>query len=255
MDLVCVVIPVYKESPTDVELESFLQVLNVLNEHPICLVAPTGLNLSKYLNTSSNDQRVKVARFPHDYFEDINGYNQLMLSGKFYYRFLKFKYILIYQLDCWVFKDELADWCKKQYSYIGAPWNAENILIQKQLALTFRPKNNYKQRIFKLFQRHPLNQTVGNGGFSLRRTSHFLLATWLLKIVIRRWGINEDFFWGLYAGNLLPFFRVPSTTEARFFSIEENPDQFIQSKEDLPFGCHAWEKYNKAFWSQFISIE
>ena len=70
-----------------------------------------------------------------------------MLSSEFYRRFSKFEYILIYQLDAFVFKDQLNYWCKKGYDYIGAPW----------------------------FEGFHLTKTgvniigVGNGGFSLRR--------------------------------------------------------------------------------------
>jgi hypothetical protein len=35
------------------------------------------------------------------------------LSASFYERFLDTKYILIYQLDAFVFKDELQEWCDK----------------------------------------------------------------------------------------------------------------------------------------------
>ena len=30
--------------------------------------------------------------------------------------------MLIYQLDAYVFKDELLNWANKGYDYIGAPW-------------------------------------------------------------------------------------------------------------------------------------
>ena len=30
--------------------------------------------------------------------------------------------MLIYQLDAFVFQDDLAYWCQQNYDYIGAPW-------------------------------------------------------------------------------------------------------------------------------------
>ena len=82
--------------------------------------------------------------------------------------FLDSEYILIYQLDAFVFKDELKEWCQKGYDYIGAPWIAtiENTIWLKYFNIVARKfrsknKNNREQIFFK----------VGNGGFSLRRTS------------------------------------------------------------------------------------
>jgi hypothetical protein len=44
------------------------------------------------------------------------------LSEEFYQAFTDFEFMLIYQLDAFVFRDELADWCRSGYEYIGAPW-------------------------------------------------------------------------------------------------------------------------------------
>lgn len=45
-----------------------------------------------------------------------------MLTKEFYLRFRQWEYLLIYQLDAYVFQDELMDWCNKGYDYIGAPF-------------------------------------------------------------------------------------------------------------------------------------
>ena len=45
---VSVVIPIYKSELTDSELKSFKQCLDVLGNHPLMLVAPTGLDTSTY---------------------------------------------------------------------------------------------------------------------------------------------------------------------------------------------------------------
>lgn len=44
-----------------------------------------------------------------------------MLEADFYRRFGKYKYMLIYQLDAFVFSDKLLDFCEMGYDYIGAP--------------------------------------------------------------------------------------------------------------------------------------
>lgn len=44
-----------------------------------------------------------------------------MLSAEFYDRFAAYEYVLIYQLDAFVFADRLAEFCQMGYDYIGAP--------------------------------------------------------------------------------------------------------------------------------------
>ena len=51
------------------------------------------------------------------------------------------------------------------------------------------------------------------------------------------------------------FFKIPSPKDAINFSFESNPELLYKmNNECLPFGCHAWEKYGKHFWKQFIKI-
>ena len=42
-----------------------------------------------------------------------------MVSPLFYLNFKKYRYLLIYQLDALVFRDELLEWCSKEIDYIG----------------------------------------------------------------------------------------------------------------------------------------
>ena len=72
------------------------------------------------------------------------------MSKEFYKRFSKFKYILIYQLDCLVFSSNLKSWCQLGYDYIGAP-----IFIKLNT-----PSLDYC--------------FIGNGGLSLRKVSKFI---------------------------------------------------------------------------------
>ena len=71
-------------------------------------------------------------------------FNKLKESNLLYKKYKKYKYILFYELDAFVFRDELDYWCKKGFDYIGAPWNGTHCYYDT-----------------------PING-VGNGGFSLR---------------------------------------------------------------------------------------
>ncbi|WP_455639392.1 DUF5672 family protein [Parabacteroides sp.] len=262
-----VVIPVYKEQPTENELLSLRQCLRILGSHDIRLVAPEGLNLEVYRYTFETFQQTMVVEmFQPSYFASINGYNKLMLSKCFYTRFSDWEYMLIYQLDAWVFRDELDAWCEKGYDYIGAPWMKLNGKLDEK--------------------------NCGNGGFSLRHIPAFIelfnhtgrlwgykgLACWYryrgplrkpLFILMGLFGYhnrlndftiggddNEDLFFATLKYKKGISFRIPFSREAMYFAFEESPAMlYKKTGNNLPFGCHAWEKCEyETFWSKFISL-
>ena len=63
--------------------------------------------------------------FENKNFTSRNSYSKLLLSSKFYERFSDYDYMLIYQLDCLIFSNDLKKWTDLNYDYIGAPWFAE----------------------------------------------------------------------------------------------------------------------------------
>ncbi len=272
--LVGVTIPIYKVVPTPNEELSFIQCLKVLKAYPIVIVCPSNLNLIHY-QTIANEYNIalNIEYFDPHFFENIAGYNKLMLSIGFYKRFKTYKFILIYQLDAWVFKDELEYWCNQEYDYIGAPW-------------------------FENFQQGNLNITeTGNGGFSLRKVetaikilkSHRRIVP--LREIIRNelrinynyrgrikslitivksilflnnnthhrfndFDKNEDYFWSSVVVKRFKNYKIPLPHEASKFSFELNPSYLFKlNNNKLPFGCHAWEKYEPEFWKQFIKAK
>jgi hypothetical protein len=80
-----------------------------------------------------------------------------MLSIDFYKRFRDYKFILIYQLDAYVFRDELEYWCEQDYDFIGAPLiengkgSDKKIFYKTQeiMAIVIK-ENRYMYEIFKL---------------------------------------------------------------------------------------------------------
>jgi hypothetical protein len=193
-----------------------------------------------------------------------------MLSNEFYSRFTEYEYILIYQLDAWVFSDVLADWCNKGYDYIGAPW-------------------------FELCKTHEDGYKLwrcGNGGLSLRRIEKFMHFTSATEVFTRRQmflkkyhgiktlfssvthlltsknkdyrdfvqeqlaiGWNEDWIISILSEKTRFKMNMPSATEAAHFAIETSPHYIFNKilNKHLPFGCHAWRKWEyDNFWKHFI---
>jgi hypothetical protein len=235
-----IIIPIYKEKLTEPESLSFRQCCNVLGKYQFSLVCSNNINLEEYINILKNfNIQYSIEIFDTKFFKSTRTYNSLMLSLGFYKRFIDYDFMLIYQLDAYVFRDDLEKWCQMGYDYIGAP------LISK-FSIFLNGKNILKNTL--------------NGGFSLRKVSSFI------KVLINnngenrilskfiRGGRNEDEFFSLYANKVDTGFKVAPPEVAMDFSFERSPEKLYKLTNcKLPFGCHAWEKYNLKFWKNFIN--
>jgi Protein of unknown function (DUF5672) len=230
MEKVAVVIPLYQTKLNPQEEVSLRQCVRILGKHPIIFVAPESLDLS-FL--SSFGITPKTIRFKDEYFKSTKTYNKLLTSTIFYEAFANYEYILIYQLDAYVFEDRLLDWCAKGYDYIGAP----------------------KLRKHHLAGKASCSPVLFNGGLSLRRVKPLLRYIKIYQLFFNEWLANEDAMFSFAQRRARPFrflLRLPEWKEALSFAIEQNPKISFELLGDLPFGCHAWERYNPTFWKQFI---
>ncbi|MEY2895396.1 MAG: hypothetical protein RIS42_1115, partial [Bacteroidota bacterium] len=107
MEKVAVVIPLYQTKLNPQEEVSLRQCVRILGKHPIIIVAPESLDLS-FLSPFGITP--KTIRFKDEYFKSTKTYNKLLTSTVFYEAFANYEYILIYQLDAYVFEDNLLAW-------------------------------------------------------------------------------------------------------------------------------------------------
>jgi len=220
-----VVVPAYRSEPDELEAVSWDRCLEVFETTPIALVAPEGLDLTAYLRPA---RRIHIVRFDPGFFRDTWTYSRLLISAGFYGPFASYDFILIHQLDAFVFRDELADWCARGYDYVGAPWFDLDWLADCRHQWPPATRDN----------------VVGNGGFSLRRVAPALKLLTEMPDVAEQWGANEDQFWSFCAPAYTPF-KIPGIEEALTFAFEVWPDRaFSRNGSKLPFGCHGWSKEN-----------
>ncbi|WP_294140273.1 DUF5672 family protein [uncultured Sanguibacteroides sp.] len=257
-ELVKIIIPVYKTDLNRTEIISLNQVVNVLKEYPKVIIKPDSLDITEVLDLYPDT--FEVESFDDHYFAGIAGYNRLMLSCEFYERFLQVKYILIYQLDAFVFRDELTQWCQRGYDYIGAPWLCKlkyrkfplNLFLKLRGAIYSLTGIKHRQQCF--FK-------VGNGGFSLRKVDTCYRKTIEMQSRIHTYlsrvgessQFNEDVFWALEATKNKDF-SIPTWQEAIHFSFDLFPRICFQfAQKELPFGCHRWNK-ELNFWKDHINF-
>jgi len=252
-----VVIPVYKTGLNDDELLSLKRSLQVLAHHPFAIACPESLDLEPLVPVLQSVSYA-VKRFNDNYFKGLSGYNQLMLSEAFYEAFADYEYILICQMDVFVFEDRLEHWCNQGYDYIGAPWIASKQTLLTRLLL--QVNNAFKKR--KKSTEHYFK--VGNGGFSLRKTEAMRRAVlcrnegmarslpWL-----ERWNPQnlhiEDLYFSLVAPTLTEV-KIPDYVEAVDFCVDRKPQLALKlNGGKLPFACHRfYDPKVRRFWQPIV---
>ncbi len=278
--LPCIIVPIYRLPLTLDEEQSLCFLEKHLGNYPRVIVAPRSLGRWNLLKYGS-----QVSLWDDSRFSSVESYSQLLMSEDFYEEYSTWSHLLIYQLDCLIFRDELIQWCASPWDYLGAPWFHNFNLEKVEKGLW----------------------AVGNGGLSLRRTAAFLkvLRTaahegiyqnpylfphygllpdernqpdaqrglyhkmltafekvsltnplWNVSQEIQRYMYNEDAFWSFEAMKFDPDFQIPPVEEALKFAFEMNPSWcFVKNEKQLPFGCHAWGRYDRSFWEQIIANE
>lgn len=217
---VAILIPTYYNIFSQAEKCAVQQCLKILAKYPVFFIIPNDLEVKNDLVC----EKVQYVKVPKQWMDSIESYSKMLCSIEFYERFIEFEYVLIYQLDAFVFQDRLQDFCEAGYDYYGAPW--------------LYGSWNGKERLY-----------VGNGGFSLRRTQ----AVINLLETEKYEGGHEDTFFG---GCKTDFFRVAPIDIALEFAFETDVRKcYIMNNKQLPFGCHAWEKWDYSFWEPFIERE
>ena len=59
--------------------------------------------------------------------------------------------------------------------------------------------------------------------------------------------------WSHYGPQIDTNFRVASGMEGMKFGFEKEPSLlYSKNNNQLPFGCHAWEKYEPDFWEKLM---
>jgi len=255
---VCVVIPCHRWPLLPYERVALDRCMTVLGGYATALVAPRTMNAA---GLKRQYPMLRIEPFPDAYFAGVAGYNRMLLADEFYARFAMYEYILIHQLDAFVFQDQLGAWCARDFDYIGAPWLPR---VQAPSAVRLI-RAALRRRWYRLVDRHDphhggthhaqYDYAVGNGGFSLRRVEG-------LRKVLRdhrrrlaryidygHFTEGEDLFFCVEANRYRRRVRTPGLREAAAFAWESHPAAAAAiTGGRLPFGCHGWNRLHRDDW-------
>jgi hypothetical protein len=261
MEKVCIVVPVHNATPSRYELISFQQCFAILSSHPIKIIAPFGLDLSSYRELIPNFDSIFIDL---KWQSSLLGYNQLKTSRYFYSLFSKYEFLLTYELDAFVFKDELDYWCAMNYDYIGAPWftGFGNPAPDAQLVgvgnsgFSLRKINKISKILKSIYYRNPAEYQSNRKG--LLKAYFKFPYRWLRNhlgenYTVQNSGLYEDRFFCDVVPLYSKDFSIAPIEQAIKFSFEVQPEVLFRlNSQKLPMGCHAWWKYNLEFWKPYI---
>lgn len=213
--------------------------------------------------------------FADEHFASRDTYSKLLLSRPFYESFGRFTHILIHQLDALVFSDQLLEWCSRNIDYVGAPWPRD--ARRPELGLSHAGNGGLSLRRVSAF----LDVLSRDGAVhrlraALRACARPALLPDLSRLPVRErlakrmalarlslrgvgrftsgYTLNEDRFWSDRARLFASDFRIPPAREALRFAFEVAPRScYAWNDHRLPFGCHAWAMWDRAFWEPFLS--
>ncbi len=212
------------------------------------------------------------------HFGSAENHNRMLYRTDFWENFADYEYVLMYHLDALVFSDQLPEWCDRGLDYIGspflrcadAPWVREERVGNGGFAL-YRVSSvlkvlwmRYADDPSRWYQDHYWRQVEFQR--RLLRPVRAAVPAWLkgkATAAVRRQlqkmdytEVNEqgcDMFWSDHAKRYLPEFRVASLEDGLAFSFEMEPRRCLERTGGrLPFGCHAFGRYDRAFWEEHL---
>jgi hypothetical protein len=256
-----VLVPVHKPIPSDLEIVSLRQCGRCLAQRPLVLLAPTGLDLSSYQAFLPG---ARVIRVEATWMSSVRAYNRLMISPMIYRILSAHSHVLVHEPDALVLRDELDFWCEQPYDYIGAPWfvgyynakpdapflgvgNFGFSLHRPAMMLTILGGT---QRWYSRAElRKDLSRALrGHEANRLNRILQGARGAGTLRGASAIYEENCDNFWGQLVPRLVKDFRIAPPEVALKFSWETIPSTCYKlCKGDLPFGLHAWARYDFPF--------
>lgn len=247
-----VLIPVYRETPDAMERALLSHCLQVFSRRPCLIVHPQGMHLARYEELTRGTACRYVA-LPSSHFTSPITYNEMLLEPSFYRTFMGYEYILMHQLDSWVFADRLDEFLSLNVDYIGCAPPREQAKQDGGLSL---------RRTVACMEACKRAHTLDGISLLLRKRYMGLGDLWAiirrhlaLPIDKRRPYRSEDSFFTFAAAICVDGFRVATTEQAMRFGFCENPAWLYRQTGALPMGCHApYGNGHADFWHLHIGI-
>jgi Protein of unknown function (DUF5672) len=253
---------------TEEEEISMRQIRHHLGKYEKFLVVPEGMDI--------HFEGFGVMHFPRRFFGSAANHGRMLNTPEFYQQFEDYEFIFFHHLDALPFSDQLEEWCDTDLDYIGPPWincpdspwvdrprvgNGGFTLLRTQKALEAlraRHHSNPSTYWLDLFSYRATPSLIEK----LERIKGIFPLSMVVRRLLKEWyetenpslnNRNNDIFWSDFASYYLPDFKVASVEQGLRFAFEVSPRICLElNGGKMPFGCHAWARYDRAFWEPFI---
>ena len=222
----CIIIPVHRNELNVYEKISLEQLATVVSDkYDTFIVTHDELDIIPYLEFVPY---AKKETFDKDYFTSFANYNKLCMSECFYERFSQYEYMMIYQTDACIFRDNMQEFIKLGYNWYGAPIQTEPYLY--------------------------------NGGFNIRKIARCREICSVTKSEIDFYGsyeheINEDVVFSTVIGNLPPRDVAILFSWEHFLSINQIKEYIALTENKGPMGCHYFKREHFPFLKPYLKKE
>jgi hypothetical protein len=214
-----------------------------------------------------------IKRFDDSFFGSIQAHIRLLFNPEYYQAFSDYKFMLTYHLDALVFSDELEKWCDMDYDFIGPPWvkhqdspyagnpryegkvgNSGFSLKKVSSFLEIFASKQYGIDVEEYWRKYHAHRNLSHRLFyypkkQMMRLRRYNNVSWDMAT----WNRSEELFIVERASYYNPGFRIAPLDQALKFGFECVPRHcFELNDRKLPFGCHAWERYDREFWEPYL---
>ena len=264
--MVAIVVPLSSRIDLTPDEQISLRHLNhFLGKYDKYMLAPEGRRV--------DSPGFEIKHFSDRFFGSAEAHRMLQLSPQFYQAFQEYKYILMYHLDALVFSDQLMEWCATDFDLIAAPW------IEHEDA-PYHGSPYWEGKVgnggFSLYKIASFLKVLNSSEYSIDpmlygaelNTVRFGPKWWVVraKRILKHWkrvnGVQwevsrsdrpSDGFYANRAQHYYPEFKIVPVDRALRFGFECVPRYcFELTNHTLPFGCHAWPRYDRAFWEPYL---
>jgi hypothetical protein len=263
--LVVVVIFSHNETLEDSEKISLQQCARILGKHPLRLMCPRGMDTGEYIKIAP---QLVIDEVDPACLSSLPAYNRFKTDLYLYDYYRSYEYMLTYELDSFVFSDDLLYWCSKDWDFIGAPWfegdyaptpNA-SVISGVNSGFSLRKISSCRRALKSWRLMRPLREV-----FNVWQ-SHGCYTLGAFKLLVQQaffWNAfhhkhnhfvgAEDQFWTCLVPDKLKWFKVADYQSSAKFSFELLASRlYAESNHQLPFGCHKWISYEPDFWRKHI---
>lgn len=220
----------------------------------------------------------QIKKFARKFFGSVIAINHMLYDPGFFKAFEDYQYILIYHLDSLAFSDQVDKWCQMDLDYIGAPWvpcpDAPWVTEARvgNTGFGMMKVESALKVLYNRYQRYPgtywLDMFTRNSRRvrplvrMMRKLQPHFPRSKIMNALVSEWdkmqnpdphGRVGDMFWSDQAVTYLPEYKVATLEQGLEFAFEVAPEKCFQMNGGkMPFGCHAWARYDRGFWEPHL---